>query len=431
MPEDRRVIEVMAGAQAGFVASTAPFPGYFAGRRGGKTSASVIKMMRYMTTYPGAYFMFTVPTLGDVERILLPKMREFFGAFYGTLWEWKEKKSQFEFPQHRGKDGEGGIAFVRPASEPDSMRGPTLAAAAMDEIAIENQLAAFEYLGPAVFGGQKGFPHQIWVTSTPKAERKWIGQIWRDHIAPDGTPLNAEDYPIFRSRTADNYHNEQASIDLLFASSARNRLEEFEGEFLSSEGIALPMLDAAIHLKYPPEGTEFVRTVFGYDKGGTSPTALVQWKMDRQLRKYAVSEFYKRDADEYDWVKWLADRNATRVMCDPAIGEVEQRYLARRNGLHFVPATAAKTHEMRLTLWRTGLTHDVRPPSIFISPDCPMLWDELNNLQHKKKGEDDWAENWASGVQDHAFDAGAYGLLEFDRFKLALPQPAQLVGAVR
>jgi hypothetical protein len=432
MPEDRRVIEVMAGAQAGFVASRAKYPAYIAGRRGGKTSASVVKMMLYMQQNPGAYFMFTVPTLGDVDRILLPKMREFFGPWYGKNWGWLEKKSQIVFPEYRGVDGEGGIAFVRPASEPDSMRGPTLAAAAMDEIGTENQYEAFQILQPAVFGGQKGFPHQIWTTTTPRVEQKWVKQVWDEHVSPStGDSLPAEDYPIFRARTVDNYHLDPESIQSLLSTygSERDRQQELEGEFITLEGTVFDMLDPEVHLRYPPEDAEFTRTVFGFDIGGTSPTAIIQWKMDRQFRKYAVAEYYRANADEYDWIKWLADHNAMRVMCDPAIGENLLRYWRRKYNVHFARAYD-KTHEGRLNVWRTGFNQ--RPPQIYISPDCPMLWDELVNLRRKRKGEDDYSEKqWASGVADHAYDAGAYGLQDIDRFKLALPQPAQLVGAVR
>ena len=432
IPENAHYVRVMEGPQAEFVKSEARYPGYFAGRRGGKTSASVIKMVRYMTEHPGAYFMFTVPTLGDVDRILLPKMREFFGAFEGDMWGWLEKKSQIVFPKHRGPNGEGGVVFVRPSSEPDSMRGPTLAAAAMDEVGIQDQHAAFQILQPAVFGGQKGFPHQIWVTSTPRDVQPWVKARWADNLNPlTGNPLPPEDYPVFKAKTVDNYHLEEAEVSALVTEwgNTRQARQELEGEFLSLEGVVFDILDPEVHLKYPPEDAEFVRTVFGFDIGGTSPTAIIQWKMDRQFRKYAVAEYYRANADEYDWIKWLADHNAMRVMCDPAIGENLLRYWRRKYNVHFARAYD-KTHEGRLNVWRTGLNQ--RPPQIYISPDCPMLWDELINLRRKRKGEDDYSEkDWASGCADHAYDAGAYGLQDIDRFKLALPQPAQLVGAVR
>jgi len=432
-PANAKVIEVMAGAQAEFVRSEARYPGYFAGRRGGKTSASVIKMVRYMTSYPGAYFMFTVPTLGDVDRILLPKMREFFGVFEGDMWGWLEKKSQIVFPKHRGPNGEGGVVFVRPASEPDSMRGPTLAAAAMDEIGTEDQHAAFQILQPAVFGGQPGFPHQIWVTSTPRVERKWVKQRWADHLNPlTGDPLPPEDYPIFRARTVDNYHLEAEAIQSLVSEfgNSREAQQELEGEFIALEGTVFGMLDPEVHLRYPPEDTVFTRTVFGFDIGGSAPTAIIQWKLDRQFRKWAVAEFYKPDADEYEWVKWLADRGALRVFCDPAISDRTLLYWSRVHGIRFVRARD-KTHEGRLNVWKTGLSHETRPPSIFISPDCPMLWNELLELRRKRVGDEEYSEAWARSTADHAYDAGAYGLQELQFPKTALPQPAQLVGAVR
>jgi hypothetical protein len=364
--------------------------------------------------------MFTVPTLGEVHRIFLPTVRQFFGDVEGVFWGWLEKRNELVFPEV------GAVVFVRPASEPDSLRGTNLTVAGMDEVATEDQEESFRILQGSI--RQTGFGvNQLWVTGTPKVRRRWIKQIWNDGVNPlSGKPLaRREDYPIFRLRTVDNIHLPQDFKDSLLEDWGDSRLarQELFGEFIEVEGLAFPNLDAEAHLRYPGEDVEVVRKVFGLDMGGASPTAIVEWWLDRQGNKWAVAEFYKRNADEYDWVQWLADRGAKRVVCDPSASDLQIDHWRRQYGIYITRAAPPiKRFVGRVQAWGTGLSMvdslgRAKPPQIRIAPSCVNLWDELVNAAFKKvKGRNDPEDAWEPGTADHAIDAGAYGLSDFENY---------------
>jgi hypothetical protein len=371
-------------------------------------------MVKYLIENPGAYGMFTMPTMGDIDRFLLPKMNEFFGAQRGTTWGWLEKKAQLVFPAFQ-RNGDGGIVFVRPAAEPESCRGPTLAFAAMDEVGTENQEETFRIIQPAVLGGQPGYPKQIWVTGTPRDTKPWIKMRWQDHVNPvTGESLREEDYPIFKARTKDNVHLDSDEIGALIDEWGNSRLarQELEGEFLSVEGVAFDLKEE-IHLRNHPD-QEFTKTVYGFDFGLTEPTSIHEIKQDQSKRIWITDEFYKRDAKEDDWGQWLQEHHAQRVVCDQSVGLKRAQYWSQRYGIHF-QLSRVKTFEDRVKLWDEGtrIQHDGYP-NVTITPKCMNLWNEMLNLAYKKNRYQEYANDaWAVGVSDHAFDSSSYGLSDF------------------
>lgn len=408
-------ISPMPGPQTDFLLSTARYPGYFAGRRGGKTTASVFKMVMYLIENPGAYGMFTMPTMGDIDRYLLPKMNEFFGSQRGSTWHWLEKKAQLVFPAYQ-RDGDGGIVFVRPAGEPESCRGPTLAFAAMDEVGTENQEETFRIIQPAVLGGQPGYPKQIWVTGTPRDTKPWIRMRWQDHINPiTGENLVAVDYPIFKMHTRDNTHLDPTEIQALIDEwgTSRQAQQELGGEFLSVDGVAFELVEG-VHLRSAPADINFTKVVYGLDMGLTSPTSITELKQDESKRIWATDEFYKRDAKEEEWMQWLADHNAQKVVCDPSASDKQIQYWRQRYGIYIV-RSRARSFDDRVKLWDDGTRlHEDGLPNVTITPKCINLWNEMLNLAYRKNRHQEYAhDQWAVGVSDHAFDSSSYGLSDF------------------
>ncbi len=427
IPANATVIQAMPGPQDEFICSTARYPGFFGGVGSGKTAGLQIKVMYDFQTWgsrrAGMMAMYSVPTMTGAQMFFLPKWRELYRDFEGILWTWHEKQSVIRFPQWDG------TMFLRPAGEPDAPRGAELARVYMDEIASEAIGSQEEFF--RVSQGrirQKGFgPNQIAVVTSPKVCWRWIVQRWQEHVNPltGRTMSNAGDYPAFYAQTEDNFHLDadykQSLIDEW--EGTRWGEQELHGRFISIEGLGFEMLDPAVHYVWPAPETEFVRTVYGFDPGVTSPTAIIEWKQDRLGRKWATDEFYKRDADEYDWIRWLADRNATRVICDQAVSEKQREYWQRRYGIRFVPAQFKSFHE-RVEIWRTGLRCDSRPPTVFVTPACPNTWNELLNLTFERpRGQEYNADKWARGTPDHGFDAGSYGLGEFEAFRGRPPAP--------
>jgi len=403
-----------ADGQYGFVLSEASYPALFGGRGSGKSVASILKAFLYVQNHPGALVMLTQPTYEKIKTILLPTIRKFFGHLEGSVWEWRAADKEIGFP------ASGSIIFLRPAEDPSKLRGPTLAAAGMDEIAVGHQDESYAVMQGAL--RQEGYPTQLWVTSTPDMARApWLKYRWIDHYLPETeAALPPKDYPAFFAEAEANWHNPSDFITNLKASYGDSQWAEQElyGRFVMVEGIAFPYFNERTHVREMPEGMKTRRAIIGVDFGAISPTACVELVEMEDNRIQATWEFYQRHCTEKQLVEALASRNPKKIVCDPTGKDLID--MLRRYGL---PASPARSNNfgLRFRLWGSRLTvGDDGKPGVFLSSRCVNLIAELKHLAHDPKSR---GERWSSGLDDHAYDAAAYTLMEFESI-LGRPKPS-------
>lgn len=415
MFEQDVLVTPIPGPQTDFVLSEVRYPAYVGGVGSGKTIALMMKAMWDFSTYasqkPGMLAIFTVPTMFGAELFFLPKWNELYRDFRGKIWDWHEKKAALKFPQWDA------TMFIRSAGEPDAIRGGEVARIYMDEaasLAVPNQEETFRVGQGRI--RQKGFGHnQICVATTPQETRRWIIQRWRDHINPlTQRPLESpQNYVLFPARMDDNPHLDQdykADLEAEWGGTRWGR-QELGGEFLNIYGLMYEHLNPDKVFIDPHPETVFTKTVYGIDFGVTSPTSVTEWKQDSSGRKWATDEFYQRKANEEDWIKWLADRNAMIVRCDPSASEDQIQYWRTRYGLN-IRRSKAKSFGDRVNLWK-GLGQ-----TVFISRKARNTWEEIQNLAQRRNRQGDWLEEWDPGCADHAWDSGAYGLSDFQSYDI-------------
>jgi len=195
--------------------------------------------------------------------------------------------------------------------------------------------------------------------------------------------------------------------------------QELDAEDVALEGAAFEEF-GVIHNRRPPEDTVFKKVVYGIDFGATSPTALYELKLDLSDRVWFTWEFYKRNADDYDWITALAEHtqgSPAVVFCDPSRSEKEMAELRKRYGVNLKRSTV-KRFDDRVRLWRNRLALRDGTPRMFIDfGACPNLVSELNNLAFAQARIGEYSvDRWEPGLNDHGFDGGAYGLSAFDRY---------------
>ncbi len=411
-------IELMEGTQKKFVLSEAKHPAFIGGRGSSKTYSFCAKSGIIAMKNPGIRGCLTQPTFDMIRRNFVPVWEQQFGAIGGKDGIWEFRLYQQGCPQEIAFKN-GSLIDLRPADAPEKFRGATYGFFGMDEIAIGNQLHVFLSLMPTL--RQKGFSHQGFVTSTPSGHQPWIRQIWLDNVNPfTEASLTAEDYPIFRAMTRDNWHLPAGELEHwkeMFADT-RFAAQELEGEFTALEGMAFEEF-GDIHIREMPEDTVIVRKVNGLDFGGSSPTSMHELCLDQSDRVWVTKEFYKRNADDYDWVRACEEWGSREIRCDPSRSESELEHLRKIYGLPGLKRAAphAKGFENRIRLWRNRLTvREDGLPRMFISRHCPNMISEIRNLAHPepRPGEVNLLK-WANGCLDHSFDDGAYGMSAFDR----------------
>lgn len=416
IPEKKGVhIELRKDAQSDFVASTERYPALFAGRRFGKSVANVVKTVKYCKDNPGARGMLTIPEWSDWDKTINPTLHDLLGEAKGSIWTFEEKKRILHFPAW------GCQVFVRPALEAESLRGPTLAFASMDEVGSQNQYPAFRILSAAV--SMPGYPLQLWLTSTPSVDRPWLMQLYKQGINPEtGEPLrNPKEFRIYQGETRQNYYLSEDYIQSQYDlwEGTRWGRQELYGDFLTVSGLAFPDFTEKTHVKYPPADEKITNVFCGMDFGTSSPTAIYIIKQDESKRLWVTDEYYHRNATEEHWGTWLAEHGVRRVNCDPSISNDQAAWYSRKLGINFVPAMKMRKFTDRFQFWGGVLSNGEHGPKLFISPSCVNLIDELNNLafaQSRHGYEKD--VQWAPSCAEHGYDAVAYGAGAAQTFKV-------------
>ena len=186
-----------------------------------------------------------------------------------------------------------------------------------------------------------------------------------------------------------------------------------DAEDVALEGIAFEEFGAFHNRR--PEQTVFKRTLYGIDFGATSPTAMYEGKLDLSDRLWITREFYKRNADDYDWIQELAQWGQGPIFCDPSRSEHEMAELRKRYGVNLKRATV-KRFDDRVRLWRNRLTLRDGVPKMFIDfGACPNLVSEINNLAFAQPRVGEFAvDRWEPGLSDHGFDGVSYLLSALD-----------------
>jgi len=408
----------MKGAQTEFYVSKAYSPGLIAARGYGKTIALAAKAYTYAQENPNGRGVITQPSFDMIRRNFLPVWDRFFGALPGSQPNWQYRLVQQGVPSEIAFSN-GFVYDLRPATNEmaDRFRGATYCVAFMDEIRNEDQLACYLALMGAV--RMPGYPLQFCVTSTPEARRPWIKKIWTDHVDPiSGEPLPPEDYPKFRARLEDNYEISAAQkkrIRAMYGGNSRYARQELDAEDVALEGVAFEEF-GVLHNRRPSEDDVFQKTLYGIDFGATSPTAMYEAKVDLSGRVWITREFYKRNADDYDWIQCLAEWGSGPVYCDPSRSEHEMLELRKRYGVNLKRATV-KRFDDRIRLVRNRMAIRDGLPQMFIDfGACPNLVSELNNLAFAQARVGEYAvDRWEPGLADHAFDSVAYLLSALDR----------------
>ena len=415
-------IKLMTGTQKDFFRSEAKYPAFIGGRGSSKTYSFCAKSFEKAQDNPGIRGCLTQPTFDMIRRNFVPVWEQQWGVVGGKNGIWEFRLYQQGCPQEIAFKN-GSVIDLRPADDPEKFRGATYGFFGMDEIAIGNQLHVFLALMPSLRQKDsegESYPYQGYVTSTPSGHKPWIRQIWMEHINPfTEAPLTPEHYPIFRARTKDNWHlsKEELNIWMEMFADTRFRAQELEGEFTALEGMAFEEF-GDIHIREMPEDTVIVKRVNGLDFGGSSPTSMHELCLDQSDRVWVTKEFYKRNADDYDWIRKCEEWGSYEIRCDPSRSESELEHLRKLYGLHGLKRAAphAKGFENRIRLWRNRLNVRDGTPRMFISPSCPNMISELRNLAYAELRPGEMVlGKWAKGCNDHAYDDGAYGLSAFDR----------------
>ncbi len=301
------------------------------GRGSGKSSAGALRTALYVSVWDGAQGMVTAPTYGKLDDSTIPALKwglAQFGMLEGR--DYQHNINQRKITALYGANP--WLIWLRSTEDPKTIPGPTLAFAWMDEV-HRTPFEAYADLVPAL--RQPGYPHQLWVTSTPSGKRHWAYQIFRreqavvegytDYTGAERNRLGR--YLNYQARTQDNSLGGGAEVaagmaDTYGEDSPLYRQEAL-GEDVLVDGLVYPMWNPERLMVdenlWPSKPGRFLA---GIDFGFVNPSAIVVEGVDSDGRHYLVEEFYRARCSEQDLVR-EADRLTRRyglaaLFCDAA-----------------------------------------------------------------------------------------------------------------
>lgn len=398
------------GAQADFVQSDARHSLYVGGRGTGKSISSMAKLYRYLANHPGARFSIIGPTYRRLHDSTLQAWRDVVPPDY---YEYQQEREEL-------RTVNGCLGFLRSADQPDSLRGTTLAAIAIDERipkqAWDNLLGQLR---------QPGYPHQIWMGTTPGG-RDWLWQLF---VGRGQRP----DWPVYHMSTVEavrlhRFEPEEYLQSMLESFGHDFIRQEVYGEFLSSSGLIYPDFSSErnvwnnnlkIPKLWPPKERTYKAIVAGVDFGTRAPTAIAIWARDHWGRHYILDEYYERRAREADVIRsalQLGKHYGVSIwFCDSA--DPGYIRLLRANGLQAVKANK----DVALGQARIGGLLRVREDGLaglILAEKCRYHIQEFLGYANRVDPKSDEYLDSTTGA-DHLMDADRYAVLGLDRIRQA------------
>lgn len=362
--------------QMRFVRDPARFPGYVGGIGSGKSFAGAAKVIfRIGSRQTGGVYAPTYPMLRDATKRTLMQLLDAAGV--GYVHHISDNVITIPASGHE--------IICRSLDNPDSLRGPNLDYAWVDEAS----LAARESWA-VVKGRVRTGPHpQAWATFTPKG-RNWCWEEWGRDPDPD--------HPLYRVRTTEN-----PELPTGFAQSlgyvGRFADQELGGEFVAFEGLVYSGFSRAQVQRVDCGGW---RTVFGVDVGTRNPTAILVIRFSGD-RIHIEEEVYRRGMDAEEIPQEIADlasrRKPESIVVDPSAAGVIKALRRRR-----LPAVPAKNDIGEGIRRVTSVLADLT-----IDPGCVNTIAEKESYQYpENRAERDVPVK----ESDHAMDAERYAIME-------------------
>lgn len=272
----------------------------------GKTTVGAMKMKMWMHTYTDRddNFIITAPTYKIMQQATLPaflRAMEGFGTYH---------KGDSTFHVHGG-----GTAYLRTATDPDSIVGITNVRGIWGDEAGKYSLYFWENTQARASIKEC----QIILTTSPYT----INWVYKELIKPWQQGHRHDELELVQARSDENPFFPRQEFERKRASMDPRRFNMvYGGEYNRMAGLVYDVFSTEQHLTKPrtlPEGTRYIA---GVDWGYTSPAALVVLAVTPSNHYFVVDEHYETQLTIASLIE-IARRKRNifgidRFYCDPS-----------------------------------------------------------------------------------------------------------------
>ena len=345
---------------------------FIGGIGSGKTYVGALKALHRMK--PGTLGMIVSPTYKMLKDSTL---RTFFELGEGVIVDWNKADMVVKA---RG----GGEALLRSADSPETLRGPNLHWAWIDEGGLTKDEVFDIVLGRMRGGGEFG---EIWTTSTPKGKNNWLYE--KSHLLE-----------MFRATTLDNPNTSLLwKQELLRQYTGSFLKQEVFADFVGFEGLVYDMFDESQHVVRLP-GKELTEFEFAIDEGYTNPAVILRVGIKRTGGYHIIEEWYKRKQLHEDIVSEVlrqGGENKTAVVDEAAAALIAA---LRSAGVWVTPGKGKVLNGIRKV--QSLMSTREGGPALTVDPSCVNTINEFESYVWKE-GRDEPVKEY-----DHSMDAIRY-----------------------
>jgi len=369
--------------QSAFVRSTDRFTVFRGGIGSGKTFAGACKAL-WECRGGGKVGLIVAPTY---RMLLDATVRTYQDVFGAAMLDFKRGDMV-------GVIRDGSELLFRSADNPETLRGPNIHFAHIDEGAL-----CHKDTWPIVIGRLRadGGAGPCWVTTTPKG-RNWLWGI-RDQVT------------TFRAATQHNPYLAPEFVKSLEAAYTGDfARQELAGDYVSFEGIIYDEFSRDVHV-CKRDRAEMVSYLVACDAGYVNPSAALAIGADGDGRLHVFEEYYERQVLQevfivacaemglrYEWPSFYVDPSAAGL-----IGAM------RAKGLRAMAADNAVIDGIQEVKARFATQGDGRP-RLTIDPSCVNTIAELESYAWKQR-RDGARLDEPTKEMDHSCDALRYACM--------------------
>jgi len=359
---------------------------FCSGIAGGKTYAGAVKAIQLCLQYPGIIGVCCGISYAQTRDVILKMFIDLLDESIYTL-----NRSTYTLTF---KNKSTLLFRSVDSSALQKLRGLTVAFVWIDEFAYASEDAYNVLLGRL---RQKGYPHHVFLTSTPKS-----GSFYNKKLSEGVDPTKIT---VITGTTADNRFVEPEYLESLkerYGEHSQFYRQECLGELVSDDGVIFKKLNIC-----SATDLHVVRRWYAVDPGFTHPTGIVEIT-DTGNILYITREFRQSHITDVDIINVLNEWNVgtSPIYVDSAAPMVIEAL--KRAGLN-----ASKAQKQVLDGLQT-VNNLFETEKLFIFDTCQQLIDELHTYI--------WiSENVPKSVTDDLTDAMRYAVYTDARGKQSVP----------